>query len=206
MLLKLWRDENVSWSGDFRVALEGVTLEPRCVQTSHVPVYVSCSSPESTVLPAQLGLNLVMTGLAFDLESLPAMVSRYREEWDKAGHEHQPNITMLAHCYVEQDSQTAVKHLAQYQFEFQRWVFAKRFGMQPYEVTLPPRIMNLGAPECVIAVGSPQAVTDKVAQLCELSGCDRFIVQGDYGGQPWDKVMASLQRYADHVLPVVREL
>lgn len=206
LLAKLWQEQDVRWTGKFRPPLSEVTLEPRCVQSPSVPVYVSCGSPESTVVPARLGLNLVMTGLAFDLKQLEPMVSRYREEWDKAGHQHSPRITMLAHCHVASTSQEAVAHLEQYQFGFQKWVFAKRFSMKEEDVKLPARITNLGAEECVIAVGSPQAVVDKIAQICELSQCDRFIYQGDYGGQPFQKVMASLQLYAEEVLPKVRVL
>jgi len=206
LLTRLWCESNMSWSGTFRPPLDNVTLEPRPVQQPHPPVYVSCSNVESVALPARLGLNLVMTGLAFDLDQLPAMVTRYHEEWDKAGHTHKPKITLLAHVHVAKDSQTAIAHLQKYQFSFQRWVFAKRFGIAEDKVELPPRIMNLGEPECVIAVGSPQAVLDKVAQLGELSGCDRFIYQGDYGGQPWHRVMESLQLYSEQILPEVGKL
>ena len=206
LLIRLWTERNVSWSGAFRPPLEDVTLEPRPVQSPHPPVYVSCGNPDSTVVPAQLGLNLVLTGLAFDLDVLPQIVQRYREEWSKAGHAHEPRVTLLAHCHVAETSQAAIAHLSQYQFVFQRWVFGKRFGVPAERVELPPRITNLGAQDCVIAVGSPQAVLDKVAQLCELSGCDRFVYQGDYGGQPWAKVEDSLQRYAAEVLPEVAKL
>lgn len=206
LLIKLWTEQNLHWQGQFRPPLDGVTLEPRVIQQPHPPIYVSCSNPDATAIPAKLGLNLVMTGLAFNLDQLKPMVDRYREEWDKAGHRHAPKITMLAHCHVAETSQQAIKHLTQYQFDFQRWVFGKRFGVPQDSVELPPRITNLGADECVIAVGSPQAVTDKVAQLCELSGCDRFVYQGDYGGQPWEKVKSSLELYGEAVLPVVRNL
>jgi len=206
LLVRLWTEQNLEWRGEFRPPLNGVTLEPRPIQTPHPPIYVSCSNVDSVLVPAQLGLNLVMTGLAFDLDQLPVMVARYREEWDKAGHTHAPRITLLAHCHVAETSQAAVKHLRQYQFDFQRWVFGKRFGVPAESVELPMRIMNLGEPECVIAVGSAQAVVDKVAQLVELSGCDRFVYQGDYGGQPWGRVMDSLSRYASDVLPVVKAL
>ncbi|MFK7912335.1 MAG: LLM class flavin-dependent oxidoreductase [Pseudomonadales bacterium] len=206
LLVKLWTEQNLQWQGTFRPPLEGVTLEPRVIQKPHPPIYVSCSNPDATSIPASMGLNLVMTGLAFDLDQLRPMVERYREEWDKAGHRHSPRITMLAHCHVAQTSQQAIAHLQRYQFEFQRWVFAKRFGVAAGDVQLPPRITNLGGDDCVIAVGSPQAVTDKIGQLCELSGCDRFIYQGDYGGQPWDKVKASVELYAAEVLPVVKNL
>lgn len=206
LLMQLWTQQNLTWQGKYRPPLHGVTLEPRPIQQPHPPIYVSCSNPDSVVVPARLGLNLVMTGLAFDLDQLHPMVGRFHEEWAKADHQHRPKITLLAHCHVAETSQQARDHLAKYQFDFQRWVFAKRFSMQPEDVKLPSRITDLGSEECVIAVGSPQEVLDKVAQLCELSGCDRFIYQGDYGGQPWGKVKHSLSLYAQQVLPEVRKL
>ena len=145
-------------------------------------------------------------GLAFDLDQLPLMVARYRELWDHHGHAHEPRITLLAHVHVAESSQEARDHLRRYQFDFQRWVFGKRFGVPADQVELPPRITELESEECVIASGSPQQVIDKVAQLVELSGCDRFVYQGDYGGQPWDRVMSSLELYARDVLPVVAKL
>lgn len=206
LLLRLWTERDLHWHGQFRAPLAGITLQPRPVHQPHLPVYVSCSNPEVTIVPAKLGLNLVLTGLAFDLEQLKPMVLRYHQEWEKCGHSHQPKITLLAHCHIAESSQAALKHLAQYQFSFQRWVFSKRFGMAEKDVELPPRVTNLGAQERVIAVGSCQQVLDKIAQLCEMSGCDRFIYQGDYGGQPWPRVMQSLELYGQHVLPEVSKL
>ena len=206
LLTKLWTEQDLHWSGHFRPDLNGVTLQPRPIQQPHPPIYVSCSSAESTILPAKLGLNLVMTGLAFDLDVLPTIVERYREEWQKAGHSHSPKVTMLAHVHVADKHQDAINLLSKHQFPFQKWVFSKRFGVSAESVELPPRITNLGKPECVIAVGSHQAVLDKISTLCELSGCDRFIYQGDYGAIPWPNVISSLELYADKVLPEVAKL
>ena len=206
LLSRLWQEENLTWQGEFRPPLEGVTLEPRPIQQPHPPIYVSVSNPEATVLPAQLGLNIVMTGLAFDLDQLPDMVARYHDAWAKAGHSHEPKITFLAHVHVAESHEDAISYLANYQFPFQKWVFSERMSTTPDQVELPPRITDLGAEHCVIAVGSPQAVLDKIAKLCELSGCDRFIYQGDYGGKPWPDVMSSLHLYAEHVLPEVAKL
>ncbi len=48
---------------------------------------------------------------------------------------------------------------------------------------------------------SPQEVIDKVVFLLEQSKCDRFIYQGDCGGQAWSKAMRSLEMYAADVMP-----
>ena len=51
----------------------------------------------------------------------------------------------------------------------------------------------------------PQEVLDKISQLVEVMGADRFVFQGDYGGQPWPKVMGSLERFSGEVLPELKK-
>ncbi|MBT3788539.1 MAG: LLM class flavin-dependent oxidoreductase [Alphaproteobacteria bacterium] len=201
LLKKLWTEENINWEGKFRPPLKGVTLEPRPVQNPHPPMYVACGSALSAEVPAKLGINIVITGLSVDLTALPAMIDRYLEVWEKSGHKHEPHITFLAHVHVAETTQEARDHLKKYQFDFQRWVFSKRMGMKPEDVELPARITELDSPNCAIASGSVQEVTDKVGRLMEMSRCDRFIYQGDYGAQPWNRVMSSLEMYAAKILP-----
>ena len=204
LLIKLWTEQDITWQGKFRGPLEGVTLQPRPVQTPHPPIYVACGSLGSVEVPARLGLNLVLTGLSIDLDDLPAMVDRYHQVWAECGHAHDPHITLLAHVHVAPTTQEARDHLRQYQFDFQRWVFSKKIGIPPDQVQLPRRILELDSPACAIASGSAQEVTDKIGRLAELSKCDRFIYQGDYGAQPWPLVMRSLELFAANVMPAVR--
>lgn len=79
-MLRLWTERDLHWHGQFRAPLAGITLQPRPVQQPHPPVYVSCSNLEAAIVPAKLGLNLVLTGLAFDLGQLKPMLSRLRQE------------------------------------------------------------------------------------------------------------------------------
>lgn len=204
LLIKLWTEREVQWSGTFRSPLEGVTLEPRPVQTPHPPIYVAAGSLESVELPAKLGIGMVITTLAVDNDVLHSMCERYREVWSEQGHEHKPRITILSHVHCAKTSEEGYTHLKKYQFEFQRWVFAKRFGVQAEDVQLPPRILDLENSESAIAVGSAQEVIDRIGRQIELSGCDRFIYQGDYGGQPWPIVMESLHRFAEEVMPTFK--
>ncbi len=204
LLIKLWTERNISWEGTFRTPLENVTLEPRPIQTPHPPIYVAAGSVESVVLPARLGIGIVITTLAVDNDVLKEMCEVYREQWATHGHSHAPMVTILSHVYCAESSQAGYTHLRKYQFEFQRWVFGKRFGIDPDKVQLPPRILELEKSTSAIAVGSPQEVIDRLSRQIELSGCDRFVYQGDYGGQPWPMVMESLGRFAEEVMPELR--
>ena len=201
LLIKLWTQRDVTWEGKFRTPLEGVTLEPRPVQTPHPPIYVAAGSVESVALAAQLGIGIVITTLAVDNDVLKEMCARYREQWAEHGHKHDPMVTILSHVHCARTSQEGFAHLRNYQFEFQRWVFGKRFGVDPDKVELPPRILEIEKSTSAIAVGSPQEVVDRLSHQIELSGCDRFVYQGDYGGQPWPIVMDSLNRFAEEVMP-----
>lgn len=204
LLIKLWTERDLSWDGRFRSPLSNVTLEPRPIQAPHPPIYVAAGSVESVALPARLGIGVVITTLAVDNSVLQEMCNEYRRLWVEHGHAHEPMVTILSHVHCAKTSQEGYEHLRKYQFDFQRWVFSKRFGGKPDEVELPPRILELEKPDSAIAVGSPTEVADRIGRQIELSGCDRFIYQGDYGGQPWPVVMESLTRFAEEVMPQFR--
>ena len=201
LLRRLWTETDVSWSGRFRPALDGVTLEPRPVQRPHPPVYVACSSRSSAAEAAKLGLGLTVTMLAIERAALPGLVAAYRGSFAERERGHPPRVTVNCHVHVAPTSQEAYDHLGIYQFPFQRWVFSKRLGIAPDEVELPRRITDLTDPSCAIVCGSPAEVVDRIGRLAALCDFDRFTYQGDYGGQPWDLVKRSLELFATDVMP-----
>ncbi len=201
LLIKLWTETNVSWTGDFRPPLDNVTLEPRPVQLPHPPIHVACSSPGSATEAGQLGLGVTVTMLAFDRGLLPEIAAAYRAAFEAAGHQHRPKITVNCHVHVAPTSQEAYDHLGIYQFPFQRWVFSKRVGCKPEEVELPPRITELADRDCAIVCGSPEEVIDRIGLLTDICDFDRFTYQGDYGGQPWPLIKRSLDLFAAEVMP-----
>lgn len=204
LLLRLWTETNVTWSGRFRPPLDDVTLEPRPLQRPHPPVFVACSSRSSAAEAARLGLGLTVTMLAIERADLPRIVDAYRQAFAEAGHTHRPRVTVNCHVHVGPTSQDAYDHLGIYQFPFQRWVFGKRLGVPPDYVQLPPRITDLASPESAIVCGSAEEVVDRIGRLCSVCDFDRFTYQGDYGGQPWDLVKRSLDLFATEVMPQLR--
>jgi len=205
LLLRLWTETEVSWSGTFRPPLHEVTVEPRPVQLPHPPVYVACSSPESAAVTARLGLGMTLTLLAFPRRDLPRVVDAYYEAWEETGHAHPPSVTVNAHVHVAPTSQQAYDHLGVYQFPFQRWVFSKKMGCSPDDVELPKRITELHNSESAIVCGSAEEVLDRIGKLTDTVQFERFTYQGDYGGQPWNLVKRSLDLFASDVIPSLTE-
>lgn len=205
LLKRLWTETDVTWSGEFRPPLEGVTLQPRPIQTPWIPIKVAVSRAESAVAAAEMGLGITITMLSFDRDHLRPVVDAYREAFAAAGHDHRPWVDLHAHVHVAPTSQEARDHLGGYQAPFQRWVFGKRLGIPADEVVLPARITDFASPECSVVNGSPEEVVDRIGAFTELAEIDRFTYQGDYGGQPWPLVMRSLELFAE-VMPRVRAL
>ncbi len=205
LLVKLWGETDVSWSGDFRPPLNGVTLQPRPVQKPWIPIKVAVSRRESAVAAAQLGLGVTITMLSFDRDHLGRVVGAYLKAFAAAGHEHEPFVDLHAHVVVAPTSQEARDHLDVYQAPFQRWVFAKRMGVAEAEVELPSRITDFASSECSVVNGSPAEVVDRIAALTQLAPIDRFTIQSDYGGQPWPTVMQTLDLFSG-VMADVRSL
>ncbi len=205
LLIRLWTETDVNWSGQFRPRLDGVTLQPRPIQAPHVPIKVAVSRESSAIAAAELGLGITLTLLSFEPAKLNAVVSSYREAFSEAGHSHQPWVDFHAHVHVAPTSQEARDHLGIYQAPFQRWVFSKRLGIPADEVQLPPRITDFASPNCAIVNGSPQEVVERIGAFADTAAIDRFTYQGDYGGQPWPLVMRSLNLFAG-VMDQVRPL
>lgn len=205
LLVRLWTETNVSWRGEFRPPLDGVTLQPRPLQAPHPPVKVAVSRRESAVAAAELGLGITITMLSFDRQRLAPVVDAYLDAFAQAGHATTPWVDLHAHVHVAPTTRQAHEHLAVYQAPFQRWVFAKRMGVAESDVELPPRITDFGDPACAVVNGSPAEVLDRIGALVELAPVDRFTYQGDYGGQPWTTVMRSLELFGD-VMDDIRDL
>jgi alkanesulfonate monooxygenase SsuD/methylene tetrahydromethanopterin reductase-like flavin-dependent oxidoreductase (luciferase family) len=203
LLLRLWNERNVSWTGDFRPPLDGVTVEPRPVQQPHPPVLVACSNVAGAEFAATLGLGITVTLLSCPRSEIPRIVGAYRQAWTEAGHKHRPQVTLNAHVHVAPTTQEARRHLEVYQFGFQKWVFSKRTGIPKDEVKLPPWVTDLDSPDCAIMSGGADEVADRISALADSCAFDRFTYQGDYGGQPWPLVKRSLDLFASRVIPQI---
>ena len=197
LLVRLWTEHELSWSGRFRPPLDGVTLQPRPVQAPHPPIKVAVSRESSAVAAAERGLGITLTMLSFDRDLLAPVIGAYREAFARAGHHHRPWVDLHAHVHVAPTSQEARDHLGVYQAPFQRWVFAKRLGRPADEIELPARITDFANPDCAVVNGSPAEVVERISTLADLAPIDRFTYQGDYGGQPWPLVLRSLELFGE---------
>ena len=71
LLTRLWTETDLTWTGQFHPPLDRVTLQLRPVQSPHPPIFIAAGSLASAEGTARLGVNLTVTGLSADLDSMP---------------------------------------------------------------------------------------------------------------------------------------
>ena len=204
LLRLLWTRENVKWTGAFRAPLEDITVQPRPLQQPHPPIWVAPGSLESARRAGEQGFYIAITPAASGLPLMGEMIDAYREAWSAGDHPGTARVAASAHIYVGDGNEDALGYFKSYHVPFQKWVFSLRTGQDPASLELPAHTQDFTGPDAVPMAGDATYVTDRCQEWKERFKLDRLIVQLDHAGQPWDKVMASLGRFADHVLPNLR--
>src|SRR5690606_24726316 len=86
LLLKLNKNEVVSWNGNFRPSLNRAEISPRPVQ-GELPIWIGVGgTPESAVRAGRLGVGMALAILGGDPVRFKPLVDIYRRAGAAAGH------------------------------------------------------------------------------------------------------------------------
>lgn len=200
LLLRLNRDERVTWTGKHRPSLADVGVYPRPVQ-DQLPVWIAVGgTPASVVRAGANGLPLYLAILG-QPERFAPLADLYRQAADEAGRTADSlRIGVTSHFYVEPTSQGARNTFYPY---YSRYIGN---NMPNGRGRLLPRdaFDAWAGPSGALFAGSPQEVIDKILWEHELLGHDRFLAQIGLGGLPFADTARSIELLATEVLPVVR--
>jgi alkanesulfonate monooxygenase SsuD/methylene tetrahydromethanopterin reductase-like flavin-dependent oxidoreductase (luciferase family) len=208
LLLRLWSESDVHWSGRFRAPLDAVTVTPGPVQKPHPPLWIGGgSSFDSVDLAARLGLPLMLPSVLAPPEAFLPMTERYRARFAAAGHTHAvPRVGACSHVHVAEDSEVARKRWQPFHMNYLNWVTGLMVwgGMNVEAATgnaRPPSLdfeRLIGGPS---VCGSPAEVADRILGMREKLGLDLHIAMFDHGGMPEKLVLETLELFGTRVLP-----
>lgn len=197
LLLRLLREEEVTWTGVTRPPLDGVTVQPR--PTGPLPVWIGGGlSPDSAVLAARLGCPLMLPSVFAAPEVFAPAADAYRAAWSEAGRD--PADALIgACCHLWAADTTAQARAAFLPRYAHYWDFVDElirsssgFSMNPDPAAL------LDGPA---VVGSPAEIVDRLGRWQELLGLHRQICMLDLGGMPTADVLAAIELVGAEVLP-----
>ncbi|WP_324011314.1 LLM class flavin-dependent oxidoreductase [Microbacterium sp. JZ37] len=200
LLVRLLREEPVTWTGTMRPALESADVFPK---TEHgMPLWVGVGgSPESVVRAARHGARLMLAIIGGAPRRFAPFVDLYRRSLTSF---EKPDLPVAVHSpgHVAETDEQAWEE-AYPGFQAMHDTIGAERGWPPYSRM---RFQHEVGPEGAVYAGSPETVARKIADTVRALGVQRFDLKYATGTMPHELMMKSIELYGTRVLPRVREL
>ena len=198
LLMRLNKEQQVTWNGQFRPPLQNASLFPQPMK-GHIPIWRAVGQHFSSAIKAgRMGIPMHLAALYGASSVFARRVDAYRRAATEYGHDVEKlPVAAATLVYIDKDSQTAMKDF----FPYINNTFIKTRG-----TAFPKEHYAEGTSiKNAIMVGSPQQIIEKILYQHELFGHNRFIAQIDSSGIPFRKVQEILEMLATEVVPAVRK-
>ncbi|MFT2817771.1 LLM class flavin-dependent oxidoreductase [Leifsonia sp. A12D58] len=195
LLRRLWREESVDWSGEFRTPLQGFQSTPRPLDD--VPPFVwhgSIRSPEIAEQAAFYGDGFFANHIFWPASHTQKMVGFYRQRFEHYGHgtAEQAIVGLGGQVFMRKNSQDAVNDFRPY------FNNAPVYGHGPS--------LEEFTEQTPLTVGSPQQVIDRTLAFRDYVGdYQRQLFLMDHAGLPLKTVLEQLDLLGEEVVPVLRK-
>src|SRR5580765_5625363 len=200
LLVRLLREQPVTWSGKFRSALTNQVVSPP-IPDGRIPTWVGVGgSPQSVVRAARYGLPLMLAIIGGRPERFAPYVELYKRALEQHG---QPQLPVGLHTLgfvAETDEEAVAIQWPYYKEQFEQ--AARERGWRPptYEQFLAE--VDHGS----MYVGSPETVARRIAAVVGTLDLSRFDLHYAIGRVPHAQRRAMIELYGREVIPRVREL
>lgn len=195
LLLRLFTEDEVTWTGQYRTPLDAVRLEPRPVQAPREMIWIGGGlSNTSADLAAALDLPLFLPSLFKWPVDYVDIVDRYRAKRAEAGHAGESTVGFPSYLHVAETSQLARRRWRPYLENYRDFALSLRrsFGR-------PTGFDDLVQGPAIC--GSPDEVVERICQINEMLGLSRHIFLFDGGGVPTNLIAEQMELMATEVLP-----
>lgn len=199
LLLKLRKDEIITWSGNHRPSIPGRGVYPRPYQ-EQLPIWIAVGgTPQSAYRAGALGIPMALAIIGGEPARFKPFADLHRRGASENGKTVQP-LSINSHGFIADTSQEA-HDVAFPAFKITMDKIGRERGWPPMSREQFEASTRIGGAN---VVGSPQQVIDKILHQYEIFGHDRFLLQMSVGSIPHKKLLRSIELFATEVAPVVR--
>lgn len=202
LLLKIRAKEFVTWSGQFRPALNNLPVYPRAIQDP-LPIWIGVGgTPASFARAGSLGLPLMVAIIGGETHRFRPLVDLYRESGMKAGFKaDQLKVGLHSPGFVGETTEQAIA--TYYPGYKELWTKAGlERGWPPVTRESFDRLIG---PKGALVVGGPEEVAEKLLRHSEaLGGVDRFTFQMDNAGLSHIQLSKAIELIGGKVIPLVK--
>ncbi|HEY4876892.1 MAG TPA: Atu2307/SP_0267 family LLM class monooxygenase [Puia sp.] len=202
LLVKLNKENPITWKGKLRAPLQNQTVLPRAVNDD-LKIWVAVGgTPESVERAAKYGLPVVFAIIGGNPASFKPLFDYYREAYQHFKHDMNSfEVGLHAHAFFGEDSsQTADAYFPEYSKQMDR--VGKSRGWPEYQ---RPQFDLGRSREGALIIGDASEAIDKILYFHELFGLTRFSAHMDVGAPSHGSLMKSIEIYGNRIAPAVRK-
>ena len=216
IITQAWTQEVVQFHGTY-FHVPATTVVPKPMQKPHPPLRIAANSPETAIFAGEQGYPVFIASPINTGGKLAEQVERYRQMFRAAGHDHsKENVAIAFPVYVADDA-VQVRRDVETSFlnYFQAISHQARLGEREnspeyaYLREIRKRVEAVRweqiAPMAVY--GTPPTCIQRIEEVYAQCRMDQLICWFNPGGLvPHRHVMNSMRRFAEEVIPAVRNL
>ena len=216
VITQAWTAERVTYEGKY-YRVKDVPVHPKPIQKPHPPIRIATNSSDTFPLAGQLGYPIFSSLVVVPLPRFRRDIAVYWHTFDEAGHQRTgEEVALLFPLYVattEAEAQSIPRDSIMHYFE----VLAQRVvegdaaldaATRERNKEMQARLQRLTFEEVcenVAIIGTPEHCIKRIAWLREEFQLSELICWFNPGGlMPPETVLASMHRFATHVMPNFR--
>jgi alkanesulfonate monooxygenase SsuD/methylene tetrahydromethanopterin reductase-like flavin-dependent oxidoreductase (luciferase family) len=206
--MKAWTGGEFEWNGE-HYRFPRLNVLPKPLQKPHPPIYVTANrDPESFAMIAARGHHLMTLPWIATNELQGPRVRQYQEALRGAGHAvEQRDIFVMYPIYVAADDTQARAEVIE---PWHRW---RGFALEALGLTSPQdenyqRVFNHLSYDSMArdsrgVFGGPETCARILRKIIEVVGVTHIGLTFHFGGLSQDKVLGSMERFAQYVRPAL---
>lgn len=202
LLIKINKQNPISWQGKFRPALNNQLVLPRAVN-DHLNIWVAVGgTPESVLRAGRHGLPVIFAIIGGNPVQFKPLFEYYKKVYDHFDHDKNKfEVGVHMHAFFGEDGKKiADEYYPVYSTQMDR--VGRSRGWPPYQRhQYDTGRGNKGH----LIVGDANESIDKILQMQELFGLTRFSAHMDVGGPSHLSLMKSIEIFGTRIAPKVRE-
>jgi alkanesulfonate monooxygenase SsuD/methylene tetrahydromethanopterin reductase-like flavin-dependent oxidoreductase (luciferase family) len=202
LLLKINKENPITWKGKFRPALNRQLVLPRAVN-DHLDIWIAVGgTPESVLRAAKHGLPVIFAIIGGNPAQFKPLFEYYKNAYTHFKYDmNKFQVGVHMHAFFGDDSKNiANEYYPIYSAQMDR--VGRTRGWPPYQKQQFDA--GLGRNGHLI-VGDANMSIDKILHLHELFGLTRFSAHMDVGGPSHQLLMKSIEIFGSKIAPEVRE-
>jgi alkanesulfonate monooxygenase SsuD/methylene tetrahydromethanopterin reductase-like flavin-dependent oxidoreductase (luciferase family) len=197
---RLWTDDEVTFSNE-AIQLDRVRPVLRPVQRPHPPIWLAGHTDKALRRVARMGLPWLAAATHVDLDYLRQQVNTFHTACARHGNER-PEVNVLQEIYVaDTDEQATADVRSALGAKYEAYRSWGQDRVLPESQTFDKEFDELRKGRFIL--GSPESCRDQLSTLCEVVAPSHVLLRPQWPGMPHERVMASLRRLAEEVLPGV---